>query len=153
MRQELTQVVQQNCLKKGTRGSLRNGTQRVLSYQKEAKKSNKNGCFFNISVANKTHGFVWFCSVFLRYFCLSKSNQKTPLDVCLFRFFETDEAITPLVCEVQKNRAFCFKKSGKQIAEPVKITIEKIRDAFTPPPRFSRVYGELRRQNKRGAVC
>ena len=32
MRQELTQVVQQICLKKGIRGSLRNGTQRVLSY-------------------------------------------------------------------------------------------------------------------------
>ena len=32
MRQELTQVVQQNCLKKGTRGSLRGMTQGVLSY-------------------------------------------------------------------------------------------------------------------------
>ena len=88
MRQELTQVVQQNCLKDSTRGSLRGMTQGVLSYQKEA-----------------------------------------------------------------KNRAFCFKKSGKQIAEPVKITIEKIRDAFTPPPRFSRVSGELGRQNKRGVLC
>ena len=67
MRQELTQVVQQICLKDSTRGSLRGMTQGVLSHLNEA-----------------------------------------------------------------KNRAFCFKKSGKQIAEPVKITIEKIRDAFTP---------------------
>ena len=41
MRQELTQVVQQNCLKKGTRGSLRNGAQRVLSHLKYHK--NKRG--------------------------------------------------------------------------------------------------------------